>query len=503
MIFLLSAVVLAAAVLLGGGSRAGFLGDVAVQLLAIPLFLASLWCWSDKSEAVSLWRRPTSLLLFLIALLSVVLVFVQLLPLPPILASEWLWVHDRPAEAGGAVADETWRRLSLTPMASWAAVASMLPPIAVFAGVSQLDAVARFRITALVIGLSALALLLGFLQIVQGPHSGLRFFEFTNPSEAVGFFANRNHFASLLYTALVFAAVWFSFAARDFVKHGTLDTRAILWFAAAAALLIATIAGLALARSRAGLVLALAAIGGIVAMFFVDDRKAGKGRDSSSRFVRRLALGALGLAVLFATQFGLSRVMTRFEVDPLADLRITLTAATLRTALESLPFGTGIGSFVPVYLTKEKTQDLFADYANRAHNDWAELLLETGVFGLAIAVLFLWWFIARAIAVWRSRPAAGLDHHLPLQRAATLAIMLLLAHSLVDYPLRTTAMVTIFAFSCALLIEPPASAAPAEPPPRRSSRRRKERPAASPEAPSEGAWDADMEWPEAWKKRDI
>ena len=502
MIFSLSAVVLAAAIMLGGGSRSGFLGDVAVQLLAIPLFLASLWSWSDKSEGVALWRRPKALPLLLIAALSLVLLLVQLLPLPPIFESDWLWAHSRPADAGRAVADESWRRLSLTPVASWAAVASMLPPLALFAGVSQLDAAARFRIAALLIGLSALALLLGFHQIVQGPHSGLRFFEFTNPSEAVGFFANRNHFASLLYTALVFAAVWFSFAARDFVKQGTLDTRAILWFAAAAALLIATIAGLALARSRAGLVLALAAIGGIVAMFFVDDRKAGKGLDSSSRFVRRLALGALGIAVLFAAQFGLSRVMTRFEVDPLADLRITLTAATLRTALESLPFGTGIGSFVPVYLAKEKTQDLFTDYANRAHNDWAELLLETGIFGLAIAVLFLWWFAARAIAVWRPRRAAGLEHHLTLQRAATLTIMLLLAHSLVDYPLRTTAMATIFAFACAILIEPPASATPAEPPPRRSSRRRKERPAASPEATPEGAWGAAMEWPDAWKNRD-
>lgn len=500
MIFSLSAVVLAAAVVLGGGSRAGFLGDVAVQLLAIPLLLASLWSWADRIQAVHLWRT-TALPLALIAVLSLVLVVVQLTPLPPIFGSDWLWAHNRPAEITDAVADEDWRRVSLTPMASWAAITSMLPPLAIFASVSQLDAVARFRIAALLIGLSALALLLGFLQIAQGPQSGLRFFEFTNPTEAVGPFANRNHFASLLYTALIFAAVWFSFAARDFVKQGTLDTHAILWFAAAAALLIATIAGLALARSRAGLVLALAAIGGIVAMFFVDDRKAGKGRDSSGRFVRRLTLGALSLAVIFAAQFGLSRVMTRFEADPLADLRVTLTGATMRAALESLPFGTGIGSFVPVYLSKEKTQDLFSDYANRAHNDWAEVLLETGIFGLAIAVLFLWWFIARAIAVWRSQSAEGLDHHLTLQRAATLAIMLLLAHSLVDYPLRTTAMVTIFAFSCAILIEPPASATPAEPPPRRSSGRRKERPAPSPDAPPEEGWGAEMEWPEAWKKR--
>jgi hypothetical protein len=35
-----------------------------------------------------------------------------------------------------------------------------------------------------------------------------------------------------------------------------------------------------------------------------------------------------------------------------------------------------------------------------------------------------------------------------------------MAHSLVDYPLRTSAMMVILAFSCALLIDPPAGEQP-------------------------------------------
>lgn len=501
MIFWLSAAVLAAALLLGGGSRAGFFGDVAVQLLAVPLIMASLWVWLGKRDPLASLRSSAEFPLLLLAAVLLVLLFVQLLPLPPNFGSSWL-AHNLPSEAGGALIGQSWQRISLTPGASWAAVASLLPPIALLIGVAQLDAARRFRIAALAIALSTLGLLLGFLQVAQGPQSSLRFFQFTNPTEAVGFFANRNHFAAQLYTVLVFAAVWFSFAAKDLVRQRALDTRAILWFAAAAALLIAAIAGLFLARSRAGLILALAAIGGIVAMFFVRGGESRSGHDSSTRSVRRIALGAIGLAVLFAAQFGLDRVMTRFEVDPLADLRVALTSTTLRMAMDSLPFGTGLGSFVNVYLTQEKTRDLFSDYANRAHNDWAELLLETGIFGLAIAVLFLWWFTGRAIAVWRPPETDELNHHLMLQRAATVAIILLLAHSLVDYPLRTTAMGALFAFACAILIEPPAPATPAEPPPRRSSRRRKARSAPSSEAPSQEEWGADIDWPEAWKSRD-
>ncbi len=56
----------------------------------------------------------------------------------------------------------------------------------------------------------------------------------------------------------------------------------------------------------------------------------------------------------------------------------------------------------------------------------------------------LWW--------WPPDKAGELDRL--LMRAATLAIALLIAHSFVEYPLRTGAIMAIFAFSCALLIEP-------------------------------------------------
>ncbi len=54
---------------------------------------------------------------------------------------------------------------------------------------------------------------------------------------------------------------------------------------------------------------------------------------------------------------------------------------------------------------------------------------------------------------WKPWPAAGqIDRS--LARAASIAIVLLLAHSLVDYPLRTTAMMTLAAFLCALMVQP-------------------------------------------------
>ena len=73
------------------------------------------------------------------------------------------------------------------------------------------------------------------------------------------------------------------------------------------------------------------------------------------------------------------------------------------------------------------------------------------MFGLILLAAFLAWFFPKAHNVWLKRKGNGHDPQLLLQRAATLIIFLLLIHSLVDYPLRTTALSSIFMFFCAVL----------------------------------------------------
>jgi hypothetical protein len=71
--------------------------------------------------------------------------------------------------------------------------------------------------------------------------------------------------------------------------------------------------------------------------------------------------------------------------------------------------------------------------------------------------LFAAWLIVCFWQVWRpSLPSEAGESPLDrlLMRAASLVIVLLVAHSLVDYPLRTTAMSVLFALSCALLFSP-------------------------------------------------
>ena len=118
-----------------------------------------------------------------------------------------------------------------------------------------------------------------------------------------------------------------------------------------------------------------------------------------------------------------------------------------------MPFGSGLGTFVPVYQMFEKPSDVFPAYANHAHNDALEVWLETGVVGLILMGVFVLWILRRGYWAWRAHPdIANLD--IALMRAASIVLLLLAAHSLVDYPLRTSAMTAVAAFACALLIPP-------------------------------------------------
>jgi hypothetical protein len=82
-----------------------------------------------------------------------------------------------------------------------------------------------------------------------------------------------------------------------------------------------------------------------------------------------------------------------------------------------------------------------------------------------LILAFLLWWARRTVTIWRTEDA---DY---FARAATVASAAILAHSLVDYPLRTAAIGAVFAMCCALMAEPRAKA-------RRSRRREEDKPEA-------------------------
>ena len=105
-------------------------------------------------------------------------------------------------------------------------------------------------------------------------------------------------------------------------------------------------------------------------------------------------------------------------------------ANTWKAILDHWPWGSGFGTFVPVYAGYEQPFEIRSVYVNSAHNDWLELMLEGGMPAIIMAGLL---FIALIVIF-----SSGNMH--TEQRAALLAIFFVMLHSIVDYPMRTMAI---------------------------------------------------------------
>ena len=513
-LFYLCALGLIFAVLLGGGTRGGFLSDVILQLISVPILLAGLW----RAGTRSLSRAQLYAMLFCAAILAVPLA--QLAPLPP---SIWTALPGR-AILGAPYElinhGLPWARLSLAPAATWLSALSLLPTFAIFLGVLQLDYAERRLLSLVALAMGFLSVLLGLTQVAQGPSSSLRFFEITNDQEAVGFFANRNHFAAMLYTLTLLAAAWSGSNGIAFgleKNRNKFSTASIVSQLASFCVLTVLIGAQVVARSRAGMILTLGALFGAFLLIRQGQRATNSIRPTW------LMIGAASLALVLSMQFSLYRALDRFATDTAPDARMAFARNTIEAAKTFMPFGAGVGSFVPVYATFEKPRDLLAGgYANHAHDDFLEIWLETGAAGLILILLFVAWLLWRSRQVWRRSYAGGLQIDRFLVRASTLAIVLLLFHSMGDYPLRTGAMMALFAFLCALLIPPrddlmrdqreaakvarasrPAPARPRAEPTTTAPPRAPRQLAAPPPRPARPkpvtSWD-DEHWPEQWRR---
>jgi O-antigen ligase len=213
-----------------------------------------------------------------------------------------------------------------------------------------------------------------------------------------------------------------------------------------ALLILAIIIGLTATQSRAGL--ALLFVAGLAGILLVWRH----GRGQSGRSLLRVAIGANVIALILAFQFGFVAFMQRAEEQGLEDLRWPVARITSQAVLANMPFGSGFGTFVPVYERFAPREMVQESYVNHAHDDWLELWLTGGAPAIILVLCFLAWFAASTFRRWRGGPPEGPLLDVALAQAASIVIVLLLLHSVVDYPLRIPAMSVLFAIACGYLI---------------------------------------------------
>jgi len=420
------------AILLGGSTGQGFLSDAVIQLCGLPVLFLALWRIDfhrfDPAQRAALWF-PFALVLLLL---------LYLVPLPP---AVWTLLPGRDAAVSGFDAAQLplpWLPVSLDAGATWRGTLSLIPALAVFYAVLQTGENARRAIAVAILMAAIASFFVSLFQLSQGPESALRFYDVTVPNRMVGFFANPNHYAAFLCLTIPIAVV---LALRISAIRSAEGIVALVGMILIILLLILSVA---MVRSLAGLALGFLAILGAAALMLPHLRRAYGGRGTLAVVILALAFTAFAVSVALPRAGEATGALSE-------QTRVVIAKGTLEAIASYLPFGSGFGTFIPVYAMEETTITAQNNFINRAHNDWLEWTLEGGLPAATLAlghVLLYGLFASRA---WNGADD-GFSFDDDLRRAAVLVVGILLLHSLVDYPLRTTALMVVFAFASAALV---------------------------------------------------
>ncbi len=423
---LIAAAVLLCLCFLGGGDSAqANLGMLAAQLMAIPILLFAV-IRRDSSE------RLVSARMAVVAAAMIALVpLLQMLPLP---WSLWKLPTERISlwrdlnAAGVSALDLRW---SLSPAATERDFYFLLPGLALFFCMLSVGRAAWRRMLGLVVVLCVANLAFAFAQVAAGQQSFLNPYPEFAPNMG-GVFANRNHQADMLAIGLMLVTVFLVNAWRYARESGRLGGKPGILVLIALILM----AALPLIGSRAGVIIAMVMLAGVLL-------SAGLPSMRTFRESRLLQFGS-ALALL-AFVVGLHAALAWMKSDAgeavVDGSRYRISRETLAIGIEHAPLGAGAGTFVAAFQQGSSDDFLMGAYINNAHNEYAQWWLEGGVLGVCVVLLTLLVFVLTLIKLLRKRPGSPARVY---GMAAMMGIGVIVLHSIVDYPLRTQALMAVF-----------------------------------------------------------
>lgn len=396
----------------------------------IPLIL-----WNKRSSGVSKLTLITATCILLTPLL-------YLIPLSPELwlklpgrqqyaeALNWLLTHDQ----------TPWLAISLSPQRTLHAFATLIALGAIFFATTSLPEKKQLTLAYLFLGICSLQATIALIQY-SNPNLGQWFLgEYTARGSAQGTYLNRDHFSALMHMSLPMAIAFVASNIGTKSKPSDKDAMAyllqnILIFVFVAMLILL---GGIFSRSRAGVFLVIVAV---LLSSLVFARHIG-GRRSAS-LAATIAMIGTGLAV----SIGLIPVLNRFvAIDPTEDLRWTIFADVIRGIKTFFPVGSGPGTFQDIYRTIQPIE--MPRFVNHAHNDYLELLFETGAWGILILTLVL----LTMTQGWIQLRNYTWNKYRFMKAAAGISMTLIALHSLVDFNLHTPANAIFVSFLAAIFL---------------------------------------------------
>jgi O-antigen ligase len=273
--------------------------------------------------------------------------------------------------------------------------------------------------------------LYAFFAMAQALTSEGKFFWFYTPrfhGSIYGSYVNRNHYAGLMEMLVPFPLV----VSMGHLQRG--GKRALVAFVAI--LMAGTIF---LSGSRGGMIAFIVEIVVFAALTLMQKRNP------------RIALGLIAICVLvlgFLIFLGRGEVLGRLgDLGP--GIRLNMTKDCLKMFAHRPLWGWGLGTFPAIYPSyRSFYTNLFV---NEAHNDYAQLLVETGLLGFGLML----WFLVR---LYQYGLPTSRRWELRWDGAVSLAALLgctgILFHSLVDFNLQIPANAALFYVLCGLAASP-------------------------------------------------
>lgn len=419
-------ILLAAAVLFGGGGVAYGLANLVIQLLAIFLIAAS-------PSAVGEFVRSGPRGLVILAIATCALPALQLVPLPP---SVWMLLPGRElvVESFSLSGHERdWFPLSVGVGPTLVAFLSLIPPFAILALGWRIPKTEIARLHHLVVVLGLLCAGFGLACLALGNYTGL-YPERPQVGVLFGTFANRNSTGVFLVCCLLLLI-----ALPDQRRMARMEL--LLRIFAGAILTTAVV----LTQSRSSMALlalpALLLATRLVAIWRAQRRTGYRPTPSGLIAAALLAAAAVGCVAAFLHSGRVEASFARF--DEADGLRSAMWEDAYRSAERYWPAGAGMGSFDDVFQLDESLEHVTTRRAGRAHNDYLEIAVESGLAGIALAIGWVVWCVAatwRGVrrADWPAAGAAGVGAAIALQ-------------SVLDYPLRNQTMLCLAAFAILVL----------------------------------------------------
>jgi hypothetical protein len=409
--------------LLGGSSRYGVESLIALRPAASMIGAYGLLGLHRDQVHAHRW-------LLVFAAACVALVALQLVPLP----ARWFQAlpgRDLIVTIGRAAGQGAMSRpMTIAPVETWNDLWSLTVPIATLILAIQLDGADQRKVLMVLLIVGAASALWALAQINGDPTGPLYFYDKAKFGGAIGFFANKNHQAVFLATLIPLLAalrkIWLR-RLRDRKKVRALN-------GVLAVVLLAFVPLLLIANSRAGLLAGVA--GALASAWAFRSLRHDQGR---LRVVAGFAMVA-SIAALFAVAIFADRALAWqrfFELNPADDLRYKILPLVHEQIVAAWPWGYGVGAFQKVYVMHEPDTLLSDIIMNQVHNDWLDIPLSAGIFGVALALWALGavaWLGARVLLSRQAGSAVDLG------RAAAIGLVLLAMGSAMDYPLRTPAI---------------------------------------------------------------